>query len=138
MQIPNSKVIQISTTTALDQCFVRTLLCEDGSVWERSHDSRDWDCILEALPQPDSVTHMPAINAPRCMINAPRDGSWFNAWNSYEECWVYARWSDNPDIGGWEAWNENPSNNVMPTRLCFEDLTHWMPLPKLSTLTQKG
>ena len=43
-----SKVIQITTTQNRD-----TILCEDGSIWERHHEktlsNREWTCILKGI-----------------------------------------------------------------------------------------
>lgn len=53
---PTSKVIQISTT-ALDGREFLTVLCEDGSIWERWKSC--WECILEAPKPTAPIIPMP-------------------------------------------------------------------------------
>tara|TARA_R110000851_G_scaffold216302_1_gene369212 strand:+ start:1544 stop:1723 length:180 start_codon:yes stop_codon:yes gene_type:complete len=56
MTKPTSKVIQISTSTIInninDYIIITTALCEDGTIWRKdsfcSSSSADWEYILEA------------------------------------------------------------------------------------------
>jgi hypothetical protein len=57
---PTSKVIQISTCF-VPSLYIRTALCEDGSMWQTvggGADEKEWSCILEpyqpSIPVPGS------------------------------------------------------------------------------------
>lgn len=141
MQKPNSKVIQISTTyIELDDTgyFVRNFLCEDGSVWEMS-DGNTLECVLEALPQPDSANpvsewrtiksapkYKTDIGADKSILLLTKEGQIVEGyWTPNGKEWITMLYCDDFSELGIEP---VVFNSFKPT--------HWMPKPP--TPIQKG